>query len=489
MESNFNKKVLNATKWSVITEIIAKIVSPIVQMILARIIDKEALGIVAIVTMVTSFSEIFVDAGFQKYIIQHDFKSEEEYSNYSNVAFWSNMIIATIIYLIIFGARHSVAKWIGLGDNPIVLVVACIQILMVPLTSVQMARFRRNFKFDSLFIIRFIGSLIPLMVTVPLGFLGYRYWAMIIGLLCSACYNAIALTIKSDWKPRFYFDVEILKSMFSYSMWTLLDQIVIWMTAWFDSFIIGVYLSPYQLGIYKTPVNMVTALLGVFTSALVPVLFSTLSRLQSDRKKVADVFFRFQRMLSYIILPLGLGGFIYRSTVTQIFLGKGWGESELILGITILAIAIRTVCVSLYSEVWRSIGKPRISMKLQIADLVILLVGSSISLKYGIMIFVLVRSLLRFDLIIPEMIVMKKELGVRIKDSIRNFTRPVICTSIMGGGAIVLRSIFTGIYLNVFGIIICILLYFIVFKTIGGKDFELIWSVLNQSIKKKVNKR
>ena len=120
-------------------------------MILARIIDKEALGIVAIVTMVTSFSEIFVDAGFQKYIIQHDFKSEEEYSNYSNVAFWSNMIIATIIYLIIFGARHSVAKWIGLGDNPIVLVVACIQILIVPLTSVQMARFRRNFKFDSLY--------------------------------------------------------------------------------------------------------------------------------------------------------------------------------------------------------------------------------------------------------------------------------------------------------------------------------------------------
>ena len=60
-KTSFDLKVRNATKWSTITELMAKLVAPVVQMILARIIDKEALGIVTIVNMVISFSEIFVE--------------------------------------------------------------------------------------------------------------------------------------------------------------------------------------------------------------------------------------------------------------------------------------------------------------------------------------------------------------------------------------------------------------------------------------------
>ena len=76
-ENSLNNRVKTATKWSAVTEILSKLVSPLTNMVLARLLTPEAFGIVATLTMVISFAEIFTDAGFQKYIIQHKFDNEK----------------------------------------------------------------------------------------------------------------------------------------------------------------------------------------------------------------------------------------------------------------------------------------------------------------------------------------------------------------------------------------------------------------------------
>ena len=78
MTRNIDAQVKNATKWSAITEITAKLVTPVTSMVLARLLTPEAYGIIATLSMIIVFAEIFTDAGFQKYIIQHEFKNDEE---------------------------------------------------------------------------------------------------------------------------------------------------------------------------------------------------------------------------------------------------------------------------------------------------------------------------------------------------------------------------------------------------------------------------
>ena len=68
---DLNKSIVKATKWSSITEIVAKLITPITSVVLARLLTPEAFGVVTTLTMVITFSEIFRDAGFQKYLIQH----------------------------------------------------------------------------------------------------------------------------------------------------------------------------------------------------------------------------------------------------------------------------------------------------------------------------------------------------------------------------------------------------------------------------------
>ena len=78
MGEELNKKIVTATKWSSVTEIAAKLVAPVTTMLLARILTPDAFGVLVTVMMVISFAEIFTDAGFQKFLIQHEFESDEQ---------------------------------------------------------------------------------------------------------------------------------------------------------------------------------------------------------------------------------------------------------------------------------------------------------------------------------------------------------------------------------------------------------------------------
>lgn len=96
--SDIAEKTASATRWSSLTEIAIRFVLPIVNVVLARLLTPEAFGVVATITMIVSFAEIFTDAGFQKYLIQHDFCDEEELNQNTNVAFWTNLIVSLFLW-------------------------------------------------------------------------------------------------------------------------------------------------------------------------------------------------------------------------------------------------------------------------------------------------------------------------------------------------------------------------------------------------------
>ena len=134
-----------------------------------------------------------------------------------------------------------------------------------------MSLYRRDLDFKTLFLVKIFVILIPFIITIPLAFLGCGYWALIIGSISTRFINALILTIKSKWRPTFYYDFKILKDMLSFSIWSLIEAISIWLTAWVDAFMIGLLLNQHYLGLYRTSKTMVNSLMNLVTSSIVPV--------------------------------------------------------------------------------------------------------------------------------------------------------------------------------------------------------------------------
>ena len=110
-----NRKIGKALRWSTITEISAKLISPITNMVLARLLTPEAFGLVATVTMVVTFAEVFTDAGFHKYIVQHEFEDDEDLDKSTNVAFWTILFFISFAVIFIFADSTYLAGSAGIG--------------------------------------------------------------------------------------------------------------------------------------------------------------------------------------------------------------------------------------------------------------------------------------------------------------------------------------------------------------------------------------
>ena len=177
MSDSLNKKVVKATKWSAITEILSKLLTPITSMVLARLLTPEAFGVVTTLTMIITFAEIFTDAGFQKYLVQHEFKDAQDRDESTNVAFWSNLMMSLFIWGIIAIFANPLAALVGNPGLGHVLIIACVSIPLAAFSSIQMALYKRDLDFRTLFKVRIISTLIPLLVTVPLAFWLRSYWA------------------------------------------------------------------------------------------------------------------------------------------------------------------------------------------------------------------------------------------------------------------------------------------------------------------------
>ncbi len=399
MSESLNKKVKTATKWSTLGEVAAKLVTPISSMVLARLLTPDAFGVVTTLAMIITFAEIFTDAGFQKYLVQHEFKGRQDFDESTNVAFWSNLIMSLVIWGIIALFSAPLAAIVGNPGLGHVLVIACVSIPLEAFSSIQMALFKRDLDFKTLAKVRIVSTLIPLLVTVPLAFWLRSYWALVIGTITVNLVNAVLLTVYSKWKPRFFYCFKKLKEMLSFTIWSMFEAVSIWLTNYVDVFIVGTMLSQYYLGLYKTSSTLVGQIMGLITAITTPILFSALSRLQNDENEFQHLFYRFQKLVGILIIPLGVGIFIFKDLVTELLLGSQWSEAAGFVGLWGLTSAVTIVLSHYSSEVYRAKGKPKLSVLAQVLHIIVLWPTVLIAVKYGFETLYIARSLVRFELI------------------------------------------------------------------------------------------
>lgn len=484
MAEDLNKKIVNATKWSTITEVMAKLVAPISSMVLARLLTPEAFGVVATLNMVIVFAEIFTDAGFQRYLIQHEFKDDDDKDKSTNVAFWSNLVMSFVLWGIIAIFSEPLAVLVGNPGLGHVLTIACVSIPLAAFSSIQMALFKRGFDFKTLFWRRLAMVLVPLCVTIPLAFWLRSYWALVIGTIVINLVNALLLTFKSNWRPRRYYSFARLKDMLSFCLWSIVDSVLVWATSYIDIFFIGRALNAYYLGVYKTSISTVGHFTSLIAASVLPVIMPSLSRLQNNYPEMRSTLLKFQKYTSVLLLPMGLGIFMFRNLITDVMLGSQWTEAAPFIGLWGL-MEVTTVIFSRFcSPVYPAIGKPRVSVFVQVLHLVVLIPAVIISGQYGFRALYITRSLVRLELVLVNLVFVY----VLIKQSpwkmFTNILPEIVSCLAMAAVAFMLLKLSDSILLSFVWVSVCAAVYFAVLS-LFPKDRAILLGLKEKLLSKK----
>lgn len=460
--NSINEKVKKSTMWSVFTEIIVKIISPITNLILARILAPEAFGVVATVTMIVSFSDLFTDAGFQRFLIQHKFDDDDDMELTTCVAFWSNISISFVLWGVISIYADMLAILVGNPGLGNVIRVASIVLICTSFSSIQIAIYKKKFNFKVLSYARIVAKVIPFIVTIPLAIKGYSYWALIIGILVGEISNAIILTLLSSWKPQFRYSINKLKKMIKFCFWNFMEGISGWLVTNISIFIIGVYFSDYYLGIYKGSITIVGQIASIISSSIINVLFTTLSSLQNNETQYNEMVLKFQRLAGLLAIPLGIGIFIFRDVVTYILLGNQWTEACLLVGLWGFIMCESIIFVDIGATIILSKGKPKCLFLSNLVQILILIPSLLWCKGKSFDYLIYTVCLVRLQLPIMQVFWSTKITGLKINEIYTNIKQYVVAGTIMGIiGCLLERRANNSITLNLLYISICIILYFI----------------------------
>ena len=455
-------KVVAAAKWSLITEILAKLITPITNIILAHILAPTAFGILATIMMVISFAEMLADAGFQKFLVQYEFESEEAKQKSVSVAFISNIVLAIVLWIAIIVCRDELASLVGNEGLGIPLAVMGAMLPLSAFSSIQMAMYRRNFNFKFLLSIRMITIITPLFVSIPMALSGFDYWSLIAGLLVAQLFTAIALCVRQEKLISIYFSYPIFRNMFSFSAWSLAEAFSIWLTAWVDTFIISHFLNAYYLGVYKMPTAIVTTVMAIATSSMAPVLFSALSRHQHNKEEFEKTFLTFQRYMALFLVPLGVGMFVYQDFIVQILLGPQWKLAGIVLGSWALSSSLVTAISYLISEAFRAKGMPNISFLAQMLHLIVLIPVIYICVQYDFTTFVYARSIVRIQMIGVLLYLLAVYVKMNAWSVIFNIKAYIITSAIIGIGSYALLYLYNSMIWTIFCICVSLISYLVV---------------------------
>ena len=455
-------KVVAAAKWSLITEVLAKLITPVTNIILAHILAPTAFGILATIMMVISFAEMLADAGFQKFLVQYEFESEDEKQKNVSVAFISNIVLAIVLWLVIIIWRDELAILVGNEGLGFPLAIMGAILPLGAFSSIQMAMYRRSFNFKFLLSIRMITIITPLFISIPMALAGFDYWSLIAGLLAAHLFTAIVLCVRQEKLISIYFSSTVFRKMFSFSAWSLAEAFSIWLTAWVDTFIISHFLDAYYLGLYKMPTAIVTTIMAIATSSMAPVLFSALSRHQHNQVEFEKTFLTFQRYMALFLVPLGVGMFVYQDFIVEILLGPQWKLAGIVLGSWALSSSLVTAISYLISEAFRAKGMPNISFLAQMAHLFVLIPVIYVCVQYDFITFVYARSIVRVQMIAVLLYLLAIYVGMNAWLVIRNIKSYIIASTVVGTVSYVLLHLHNSMIWTIFCICISLILYLVV---------------------------
>lgn len=400
--------IRHALKWSFLSEMASKAIQPLVFVVLARLLTPADYGVVAAATMVISFSQIFWDAGMGKAIIQY----QGERTAAANVAFWINNLLGLLVAGVLVTISGIVSEKVFHDPRVApVLQIMALQVVLSALVSVQTALLQKDLQFCHLFWVRLVTVTIPGVISIPLAYHGFGYWALVFGTLAGQAVQTAILWKMCSWKPAFTFDWEISKKLARFGGWVAITGLMAWFYIWADSLIVGMYLGSIELGLYRTGNAFVMMLYGFAFGPLLPVFYSYFAKMQSDRERLKEILAKVLRTISLVSIPLAVLLYVSAKLVADSLFGENWPGIGPVIGILALAQGFAWL-VGMNGEVYRVIGRPNLETWTMALCLVFYIPAYLFAAQISFEAFLWTRFAVVFPaLVIHWLILWKQDLG------------------------------------------------------------------------------
>lgn len=310
------------------------LLSILVNAVLARILSADDYGIVAIITVFSTFFTTFSDMGFGAAIIQKKELKRDDINNIYSFTVYISFVLMIIFALLSYPIAnfYNNKVYVKLGQ------LLSISLLFNSLNMVPNGILNREKKFGSIAIRTVVVYLGSAIVTVFLAFRGFRYYALAIQAILTALLTFVWNFWTTHPKFKLHFNMASIKLVLNYSGYQFAFNIVNYFSRNLDNLLTGKLLGSAELGYYNKAYTLMLYPVNNLTGVISPVLHPLLSDYQRQVKIIYVKYIKIFRLIAIIGIYVAAVCFLSSGEIIKIMYGKNWDAA--IICFQLLSIAI-----------------------------------------------------------------------------------------------------------------------------------------------------
>ena len=298
----------------------AQAVQFIVSIVLARLLMPEVYGTIALITVITTILNVFVDSGMGSALIQ---KKDADSVDFSTV-FYFNMCVCIVLYVGLFICSPWIAYFYKDATLTPVIRVLGLTIVISGVKNIQQAYVSKTMQFKRFFFSTLGGTIGAAVIGIWMAYKGFGVWALVAQQIFNAMVDTLILWITVKWRPKKEFSFERLKGLFSYGWKLLASSLLDTVYNNIRQLIIGRMYTPSDLAFYNRGKQFPDLIITNINTSIDSVLLPTMSQEQENKERVKIMTRRAIKTSTYIMAPLMMGLAFCATPIIRLILTEKW---------------------------------------------------------------------------------------------------------------------------------------------------------------------
>jgi O-antigen/teichoic acid export membrane protein len=407
----------------------SQVISIIVTIILARLLEVSDFGAIEIVTVIVSICQIFVQSGLNSALIQKKDVTQEDFS----VTFFVNTAIAFFLYIILFVLSPSIEKFYAIDGLTNYIRVTGLVLLPCSMMSIQYALLAKSFQFRKQMICSVLSMILGAVVGIVMAYKGLGIWSFVAYQIVTYWSSPLIALIVVRWMPSHIDSFKRIVPLFKFGIRILIASFIDNIYNDITSLIIGKKFTPSQLALYGKGKQFPQALITSVNGSIQSVAFPYLAKHQDSRNEMKDRLSGLIKMSSFVVFPIMFGLIACAKPFVLTILTEKW----------IMAVPyIQLMCIVFVAwpiftaNAWvlNAIGRSDLYLKTEIIKKVI----NFVSLVLCVVLFDSISAIIIGQIVvIPinvaiNMVVNKRIIGYSVKELLSDIASPLLLSVIMG---------------------------------------------------------
>lgn len=315
-----SKRVASGVAWNIAEKIGSTLLQAIVSIIVANRIMPDDMGIIAVLTVFVTLSQVVIDSGFSQTLIRKANATAEDFK----AVFRFNLIASVALYTILTATTPWVASYYGWE---LIRKVAPVLYLLLPLNAlcvIQNTIMVKEFRFAQLSTIIFFSSLISGILAIVMALTGFGIWSLVGQRVSMMATKAILLWWKSPWRWRRDIRTGSLREMTPYSLRLIATDMITAIYNNIAQLFIGKIYSADMLGYYNQAQKLKDMPVNATMQSIQSVTFPALAKISDNPTKFDEGYRRVLMLTAFIMLPVMTGLIATADDIYMLLLKPQW---------------------------------------------------------------------------------------------------------------------------------------------------------------------